>query len=72
MRNETQELKREDTVRSKFTRHSENQESGDQHHSKVKVLKLNPSQLYHTFSREERICGELSCNSCSLQGQRTK
>ena len=35
------------------TRHknSEKRESGDQHGSKVKV-KLNPSQLYYTFSHE--------------------
>ena len=28
---------------------SEKRGSGDQHHSKVKVLKLNPTQLYYTF-----------------------
>ena len=39
MRNETQEFR-------------VNQGSGDQHHSKVKVPKLTPSQLYYTFSRE--------------------
>ena len=39
MRNEPQEFR-------------EKQGSGDQHCSKVKVLKLNPSQLYYTFSRE--------------------
>ena len=66
MRNETPELKSEDTVRSKFTRHSENQESGDQHHSKVKVPKLNPSQLYYTFSLNEKINRELNYNSCGL------
>ena len=39
MRNETQEF-------------IEKRGSGDQHRSKVKVLKLNPSQLYYTFSHE--------------------
>ena len=39
MRNETQEFR-------------EKRGSGDQHCSKVKVLKLNPSQLYYTFSHE--------------------
>ena len=31
---------------------SEKQRSGDQHSSKVKVPKLNPSQLCYTFSHE--------------------
>ena len=39
MRNETQEFR-------------EKRESGDQHRSRVKVWKLNPSQVYYTFSRE--------------------
>ena len=39
MRNETQKFR-------------EKRGSGDQHRSKVKVLKLNPSQLYYTFSCE--------------------
>ena len=39
MRNETQEFR-------------EKQGSGGQHRSKVKVPKLNPSQLYYTFGRE--------------------
>ena len=41
MRNETQEFR-------------EKWESGNQHLSKVKVPKLNPSQLHYTFNREWR------------------
>ena len=40
MRNETQEFR-------------EKQGSGGQHRSKVKVPKLNPSQLYYTFLNEK-------------------
>ena len=39
MRNNTQEF-------------NEKRGSGDQHHSKVKVPKLNPDQLYYTLSHE--------------------
>ena len=40
------------TVKNKTQEFSEKQGSGDQHGFKVKVLKLNPSQLYYTFSHE--------------------
>ena len=39
-------------MRNKMQEFIERQRSGDQHHSKVKVLKLNPSQLDYTFSHE--------------------
>ena len=47
MRNETQKLR-------------EKWRSGDQHRSKVKVPKLNPSQLYYTFNREWKNMRELN------------
>ena len=59
-------------MRNKTQKFSEKRGSGDQHHSKVKVPKLNPSQLSILSAMNERICGELSYNSCGLQGQRTK
>ena len=41
-------------MRNKMQEFFERQGSGDQHHSKVKVLKLNPGQLYNTLSCEGR------------------
>ena len=54
---------------------SEKWGSGNQHCSKVTALKLNPSQLYYTFSHEGKNMCEgknINYNSCGLQGQRTK
>ena len=59
-------------MRNKTQKFSEKQGSGDQHCSKVKVPKLNPSQSIILSVVNERICRELSYNSCGLQGQRTK
>ena len=59
--------------RENETRHqnSEKRGSGDQHRSKVKV-KLNQASFIILIAVNERICGELSYNSCGLQGRRTK
>ena len=59
-------------MRNKTQKFSEKRGSGDQHHSKVKVPKLNPSQSIILSAVNERICGELSYKSCGLQDQRTK
>ena len=48
---------------------SEKRGSGDQHHSKVKVPKLSPSQSIILSAVNERICRELSYNSCDLQAK---
>ena len=57
------------------TRHKNSVKSDywDQHHSRVKVPRVNPSQLYYTFSHEwKNMRGVELCNSCGLQGKRTK
>ena len=59
MRNETLEFR-------------EKRGSGNQHRSKVKVPKLNPSSFIRLPAVNERMCRELNYNSCGLQGQRTK
>ena len=41
-----------DRMRNEAQEFRDNRGSGDQHHSKVKVLELNPSQLYYTFNCE--------------------
>jgi len=39
-------------MRNKTQEFNEKRGSGDKHHSKVKVPKWNPSQLYYTLSFE--------------------
>ena len=59
-------------MRNKTQEFSERRGSGDQHRSKVKV----PNWIHASFiilsAMKERMCRELSYNSCGLQGQRTK